>query len=134
MAIRPLRDVWIDANFKETQLHYLRIGQAADLYIDIYGDRHVFKGRVTGFTTRTGSSLTLLPEDYDADKNPLFIGTSVVPYIYLNRPPTGPNAGKVLQAYVPRSPASKLSLTRSPTPTNTSSMPRCVPNCRSIRQ
>jgi len=123
MAIRPLRHVWIDANFKETQLRDLRIGQAADLYVDMYGDRHVFKGRVSGFTMGTGSTLALLPAqnatgnfvkvvqrlpvridliDYDEDKNPLFIGTSVVPYVYINRPPTGRDAGKFLQAYLPR--------------------------------
>src|SRR5262249_56331626 len=44
-------------------------------------------------------------EGYDPDKRPLFIGTSVVPYVYINKPPTGPDAGKFLQAYVPRSPA-----------------------------
>jgi membrane fusion protein (multidrug efflux system) len=125
MAVRSLH-VWVDANFKETQLRDLRIGQAADLYVDMYGDRHAFKGRVSGFTMGTGSTLALLPAqnatgnfvkvvqrlpvrielvDYDEDKNPLFIGTSVVPYVYINRPPTGPDAGKFLQALLrlPRS-------------------------------
>jgi membrane fusion protein, multidrug efflux system len=37
MAIRSLHDIWVDANFKETQLADLRIGQAADLYVDMYG-------------------------------------------------------------------------------------------------
>ena len=37
-------------------------------------------------------------QNYDPDKEPLFIGLSVVPYVYLNKPPTGPDAGKVLQA------------------------------------
>jgi membrane fusion protein, multidrug efflux system len=126
MAIRSLRDIWVDANFKETQLGDLRIGQAADLYVDMYGDSHVFKGRVSGFTMGTGSTLALLPaqnatgnfvkvvqrlpvridvEDYDPDKYPLFYGTSVVPYVYINKPPTGPDAGKFLQTYVPQSPA-----------------------------
>jgi len=75
----------------------------------------------------TGSTLALLPpqnatgnfvkvvqrlpvrielQDYDPDKSPLFVGTSVVPYVYINRPPTGPDAGKFLQAYVPQSPVS----------------------------
>jgi membrane fusion protein, multidrug efflux system len=45
-------------------------------------------------------------QDYDPDKNPLFIGTSVVPYVYIKKPPTGPDAGKFLQAYAPGSPAS----------------------------
>jgi membrane fusion protein (multidrug efflux system) len=122
MAIRSLKDIWVDANFKETELRDLRIGMPADLYVDMYGGRRVFKGRVSGFTEGTGSTLALLPaenatgnfvkvvqrlpvridlEGYDPDKNPLFIGTSVVPYVYIDKPPTGPNAGKFLQSYVP---------------------------------
>jgi membrane fusion protein, multidrug efflux system len=124
MAIRSLSDVWVDANFKETQLGDLRIGQAVDLYVDMYGGRHVFKGRVSGFTMGTGSTLALLPaqnatgnfvkvvqrlpvrielEGYDPDINPLFTGTSVVPYVYTKEPPTGPDAGKFLQTYAPQS-------------------------------
>jgi membrane fusion protein, multidrug efflux system len=119
MAVRSLSEIWVDANFKETQLRDLRIGQAADLYVDMYGDRQVFKGRIAGFTMGTGSTLALLPpqnatgnfvkivqrlpvrielEGYDPDKKPLFIGTSVVPYVYFNEPPTGPDAGKFLQS------------------------------------
>ena len=125
MAIRSLREIWVDANFKETQLRDLRIGQPVDLYVDMYGGRHVFKGRVSGFTMGTGSTLALLPpenatgnfikvvqrlpvridlEGYDPNENTLFNGTSVVPYVYLNKPPTGPDAGKFLQAYRPSSP------------------------------
>jgi membrane fusion protein (multidrug efflux system) len=124
MAIRSLHDIWVDANFKETQLRDLRIGQATDLYVDMYGGRHVFKGRVSGFTMGTGSTLALLPaqnatgnfvkvvqrlpvridlEGYDPDKDPLFTGTSVVPYVYINEPPTGPDAGKFLQTSAPQS-------------------------------
>ena len=119
MALRSLSEIWVDANFKETQLRDLRIGQAADLYVDMYGDRQVFKGRIAGFTMGTGSTLALLPpqnatgnfvkivqrlpvrielEGYDPDKTPLFIGTSVMPYVYVNKPPTGPDAGKFLQS------------------------------------
>jgi len=126
MAIRSLEEIWIDANFKETQLRDLRIGQAVDLYVDMYGGRRVFRGRIAGFTMGTGSTLALLPpqnatgnfvkvvqrlpvrielQKYDPDKDPLFIGLSVVPYVYINRPATGPDAGKVLQASVPQSPA-----------------------------
>jgi membrane fusion protein (multidrug efflux system) len=124
MAIRSLNEIWVDANFKETQLGDLRIGQPVDLYVDMYGDRHVFKGRVSGFTEGTGSTLALLPaenatgnfikvvqrlpvridlENYDPDKNPLFVGTSVVPYVYFNKPPSGPDAGKFLQTSAPQS-------------------------------
>jgi membrane fusion protein (multidrug efflux system) len=119
MAIRSLSEIWVDANFKETQLRDLRIGQAVDLYVDMYGHRQVFNGRISGFTIGTGSTLALLPpqnatgnfvkivqrlpvrielEGYDPDKNPLFIGTSVIPYVYINKPPTGPDAGKFLQS------------------------------------
>ncbi len=124
MAIRSLNEIWVDANFKETQLSDLRIGQPADLYVDMYGSRHIFAGRISGFTIGTGSTLALLPpqnatgnfvkvvqrlpvrielQNYDPDKEPLFIGLSVVPYVYLNKPPTGPDAGKVLQAAAPQS-------------------------------
>jgi membrane fusion protein (multidrug efflux system) len=127
MAIRSLDEIWVDANFKETQLRDLRIGQPVDLYVDMYGDRQAFKGRVAGFTNGTGSTLALLPAqnatgnfvkvvqrlpvridlvDYNADKRPLFVGTSVTPYVYLNRPTTGPDAGRFLQTYVPQSTAS----------------------------
>jgi membrane fusion protein, multidrug efflux system len=107
MAIRSLREIWVDANFKETQLRDLRIGQPVDLYVDMYGGRHVFKGRVSGFTLGTGSTLALLPPENATgpNENTLFNGTSVVPYVYLNKPPTDPNAGKFLQAYRPSSPA-----------------------------
>jgi membrane fusion protein, multidrug efflux system len=122
MAIRSLKEIWVDANFKETELRDLRIGQAADLYVDMYGGRRVFKGRVSGFTMGTGSTLALLPaqnatgnfikvvqrlpvridlEGYNPNKDPLFIGTSVVPYVYTNEPPSGPDAGKFLQTHVP---------------------------------
>jgi len=40
--------------------------------------------------------------DYNADQAPLFIGTSVVPEVYINKPPTGPDAGKFLQTYMPQ--------------------------------
>ena len=119
MAVRSLDEIWVDANFKETQLRDLRIGQPVDLHVDMYGGKHVFKGRIAGFTMGTGSTLALLPPenatgnfikvvqrlpvridlvDYDADKIPLFIGTSVVPYVHINQPETGPDAGKFLQA------------------------------------
>ena len=124
MAIRSLDEIWVDANFKETQLRDLRIGQPADLYVDMYGGRRVFHGRVSGFTMGTGSTLALLPpqnatgnfvkvvqrlpvridlEGYDSNKDPLFIGLSVIPYVYLNRPTIGPDAGKVLQTLLPQS-------------------------------
>ena len=102
MAVRSLNDIWVDANFKETQLRDLRIGQPVDLSVDMYGGKHIFKGRISGFTEGTGSTLALLPPenatgnfvkvvqrlpvridlvDYNPDQTPLFIGTSVVPTV-----------------------------------------------------
>ncbi len=125
MAVRSLKDVWVDANFKETELRDLRIGLPADVYVDMYGGRRVFKGRVSGFTMGTGSTLALLPaqnatgnfikvvqrlpvridlENYDPDKDTLFVGTSVVPYIHTDKPPAGPDAGKFLQTGEPQAP------------------------------
>ena len=84
----------------------------------MYGGRKEFEGRITGFTMGTGQTLSLLPPQnatgnyvkivqrlpvrielagYDPDKAPLFVGLSVVPYVYYKEPPTGPNAGAVLQ-------------------------------------
>jgi membrane fusion protein (multidrug efflux system) len=61
MAIRSLSEVWVDANFKETQLRDLRIGLPVDVNVDMYGSRRTFKGRISGFTMGTGSTLSLLP-------------------------------------------------------------------------
>jgi membrane fusion protein (multidrug efflux system) len=121
MALRSVTDIWVDANFKETQLARLRIGQSVDVDVDMYGSRRHFRGRISGFTMGTGSTLALLPPenatgnfvkvvqrlpvrieltDYDPNVAPLFIGLSVTPYVHINEKPTGPNAGKVLQPYL----------------------------------
>lgn len=118
MAIRSLTEVWVDANFKETQLSQMRIGQRVELEVDMYGRHKLFEGRITGFTMGTGSTLALLPAqnatgnfikvvqrlpvriepvNYDPDQDPLFVGLSVVPHVYIHEPATGPDAGKVLQ-------------------------------------
>lgn len=120
MAVRSLTEIWIDANFKETQLADQRIGQRVRCEVDMYGRRREFEGRITGFTMGTGTTLSLLPPqnatgnfvkivqrlpvrieltDYDPEVSPLFIGLSVVPYVYIKEPPTGPHAGEVLQPF-----------------------------------
>ncbi len=119
MAIRSLKDIWVDANFKETQLRDLRIGQHVTLKTDMYGRHEIFEGRISGFSMGTGSTLALLPAqnaignfvkvvqrlpvridlvNYDPNRVPLFVGLSVEPEVDLTRPPFGPNAGKYLQA------------------------------------
>ena len=61
MAIVPLDQLWVDANFKESQLASLRIGQPATLTADVYGHRQEFKGTVAGLGAGTGSAFSLLP-------------------------------------------------------------------------
>src|SRR5262249_25615178 len=61
MAVRSLSEIWIDANFKETQLAELRIGQRVRCEVDMYGSKKEFEGRITGFTMGTGQTLSLLP-------------------------------------------------------------------------
>ena len=118
MAVRSTREIWIDANFKETQLADLRIGQRVECEVDMYGSRRTYQGRITGFTMGTGQTLSLLPPqnatgnfvkivqrlpvrieltDYDPDTAPLFVGVSVEPHVYYKEAPTGTNAGAVLQ-------------------------------------
>ena len=122
MAVRSLTQIWINGNFKETQLANLRIGQRVRCEVDMYGSRKEFEARITGFTMGTGETLSLLPPqnatgnfvkivqrlpvrieltDYNPDKVPLFVGLSVTPYVYYKEPPTGPHAGDILQPLYP---------------------------------
>jgi len=61
MAVVPLNEVWVDANFKESQLDSMRVGQEVTLTSDLYGNGVVFHGRVIGFGAGTGSAFSLLP-------------------------------------------------------------------------
>ena len=61
MAIVPLDQVWVDANFKEPQLAAMRVGQPATLKADLYGSKVVYHGTVAGFGAGTGSAFALLP-------------------------------------------------------------------------
>jgi multidrug resistance efflux pump len=93
-------------------------GQRVRSEVDMYGRRREYEGRITGFTLGTGQMLSLLPPqnatgnyvkivqrlpvrieltDYDPEKATLFVGLSVVPYVYFKEPPAGPHAGEFLQ-------------------------------------
>lgn len=61
MAIVPLNSVWVDANFKETQLSTLRVNQPVKVTTDLYGDHVVFHGRVVGLSAGTGTAFSLIP-------------------------------------------------------------------------
>ncbi|WP_337264163.1 MULTISPECIES: multidrug efflux MFS transporter periplasmic adaptor subunit EmrA [unclassified Serratia (in: enterobacteria)] len=61
MAVVPADHLWVDANFKETQIANMRIGQPATVVSDVYGSDVVFKGKVVGIDMGTGSAFSLLP-------------------------------------------------------------------------
>ena len=61
LAIVPLAEVWVDANFKETQLQHVRIGQPVTLTADLYGGAVTYRGSVIGLAPGTGSAFALLP-------------------------------------------------------------------------
>ncbi len=61
MAVVPLNEVWVDANFKELQIGNIRVGQPATLNADVYGGAVEYHGTVVGFSAGTGASFALLP-------------------------------------------------------------------------
>ncbi|MCP5124201.1 MAG: efflux RND transporter periplasmic adaptor subunit [Gammaproteobacteria bacterium] len=61
MSIAPLSQVWVDANFKETELAALRVGQPVALTADAFGSGVIYRGKVAGVSPATGSVLSLLP-------------------------------------------------------------------------
>jgi membrane fusion protein (multidrug efflux system) len=97
MTVIPLNALWVDANFKEVQLRYLRIGQPAQVRSDLYGGSFIFHGHVQGMSAGTGAAFALLPaqnasgnwikvvqrvpvriqiDDGDLAKSPLRVGLS----------------------------------------------------------
>jgi membrane fusion protein (multidrug efflux system) len=98
MAVVPLRRVWVDANFRETQLADLRVGQPVTVTSDAYGAHVVFHGKVLGLGAGSGNAFALLPpqnasgnwikivqrlpvriglDPRELDRHPLRIGLSV---------------------------------------------------------
>lgn len=61
MSIIPTDYVWVDANFKETQLKYMRVGQPAKVWFDLYGSDVEFDGKVLGIASGSGSVFSLIP-------------------------------------------------------------------------
>jgi len=61
MAIVPLEQVWVDANFKEPQLASMRVGQPVRLTADLYGHSVAYHGSIAGFGAGTGAAFALLP-------------------------------------------------------------------------
>jgi len=97
LAVVPLHNLWVDANFKENQLRHIRIGQPATISTDLYGHKVEYHGKVVGLGAGTGSVFSLLPaqnatgnwikvvqrvpvrialDDKELDKHPLRVGLS----------------------------------------------------------
>ncbi|HLI64400.1 MAG TPA: HlyD family secretion protein [Terriglobales bacterium] len=114
MAVVPLRDVWVTANFKETQLAHMCPGQPVQIKVDTYGGRK-WNGHVSNIGGATGARFSLLPPenatgnyvkvvqripvriDFDGNDKPDFNkdgllrpGMSVEPYVRVASPCTGP--------------------------------------------
>jgi membrane fusion protein (multidrug efflux system) len=123
LSIQPLDAIYIEANFKETQLADLTIGQEVEIAVDAYAGR-VVQGRVSGFAPATGAASSMLPPE-NATGNfvkvvqripvridltepnpreaPLLVGMSVEPQVDIKTPPTGPDAGSRLRGVTGRS-------------------------------
>ncbi|MGY8565023.1 multidrug efflux MFS transporter periplasmic adaptor subunit EmrA [Stenotrophomonas rhizophila] len=61
MAVVPTEQMWVEANFKETQLRHMRLGQEVELRSDLYGGEVKYKGRIDSLGLGTGSAFSLLP-------------------------------------------------------------------------
>lgn len=98
MAIVPLNEVWVDANFKESQMNAMRLGQKVTLSADLYGDDVTYHGTIESLGIGTGSAFSLLPaqnasgnwikivqrlpvritlDPHDMQKHPLRVGLSM---------------------------------------------------------
>lgn len=61
MALIPLDQIWVDANFREVSLQHFRIGQPVEMFSDMYGSSIKFHGKLVGLNPATGSILSILP-------------------------------------------------------------------------
>ncbi len=124
LAIQPLEDVYIVANFKETQIADLSIGQPVEVEVDAYPGR-TFRGRVSGFAPATGAASSMLPPenatgnfvkvvqripvridlvDPNPRLTPLLVGMSAVPSVDIKAKPEGADAGARLRGSSDRTP------------------------------
>jgi membrane fusion protein (multidrug efflux system) len=116
MALVPLKDAWITANYKESQLTYIRPGQPVEFTVDAYPGRH-FTGKVDSIMAGTGAAFSLLPPEnatgnyvkvvqrvpvkivIDSTSDPehlLRVGMSIIPTVVVGR-----TAGDVLKGLNP---------------------------------
>jgi membrane fusion protein (multidrug efflux system) len=121
LAVVPLDDVWIDANFKESQLAHMRVGQPVRVTADLYGGGVVYHGRIAGLAAGSGSAFALLPpqnasgnwikivqripvrialDPHELHEHPLRVGLSVVARADL-RDESGPLLSATVRAQEP---------------------------------
>ena len=62
LSIVSSDDIWVLANFKETQINEMRVGQCVNVHVDAYPDKH-FKGHVQSLSPSTGATFSLVPQD-----------------------------------------------------------------------
>ena len=85
MAVAPLQAAYVEANFKETQLTHVRVGQPATITADIYPS-HTYHGKVAGIAAGSGAAFSLLPPE-NATGNWVKVVRRVPVRIVLNEPP-----------------------------------------------
>lgn len=61
MSVVPSDEIWVNANFKESQIENLRIGQPVELRADAYSRKLIFHGKIAGLDAGTGSAFSLMP-------------------------------------------------------------------------
>lgn len=61
MSVIPLDQIWVNANYKETQMKRMRLGQKVDITADLWGDELIFHGKVVGLPGGAGNAFSLLP-------------------------------------------------------------------------
>jgi len=86
LTIVPIQQVWIAANFKETQLAKVRPGQRAEVKVDMYG--RSFEGQVDSIAGASGAAMSLLPPE-NATGNYVKVVQRIPVKIVLKEPPAG---------------------------------------------
>lgn len=61
LAVVPMENAWVDANFKEVQLEHMRVGQPVEIYSDLYGKDTKYHGKIAGIGAGSGAAFALLP-------------------------------------------------------------------------
>lgn len=61
LAVVPLENAWVDANFKEVQLEHMRVGQPVEVHSDLYGKDVTYHGKIAGVGAGSGAAFALLP-------------------------------------------------------------------------